>query len=398
MIYIPDEIRFILERLEKAGYCTYVVGGAVRDMLIGRRVHDYDVCTSAPPYEIQRVFADHKTAETGLKHGTVTVIRNGSPVEVTTFRRDGGYSDGRHPDSVSFTASIEEDLGRRDFTVNAIALGTDGKLTDPYGGQSDIEAKLIRCVREPERRFEEDRLRILRALRFSSELCFGIEENTAKAIRRSKELILTVSAERVYSELCRLLEGEGASAVLTGYPEVICLILGIENGDRYKKTAEKIGLLDSDHCQRLAALLFGQNAEKAAAAMRSLKAKNSDKARVVNAVRYGGADVTTAPELKKLIGKIGFDTAKDIFMIRSLFCEEAKKLYLMTADIYERKEPVFLKDLAVDGSDLTAVGVTPGRLTGEILAALLDAVIENKVKNEKSDLLAFASSFMKKKT
>ncbi len=394
---MPDEIKTVLNKLESAGYSAYAVGGAVRDMLIGRQIHDYDVCTSAPPEDIRRVFADRKTFDTGLKHGTLTVICGDYPVEVTTFRRDGGYSDGRHPDSVSFTSSVEEDLGRRDFTINAIALGADSALTDPYGGREDIEAKMIRCVRDPRQRFEEDRLRILRALRFSSELGFGIEENTAKAIRLSKELILTVSAERVYSELCRLLTGESASNVLVGYADVICLILGIETGDRFTDTAEKIGMLEPDPRQRLAALLFDQGEEKAAAAMRSLKAKNSDKTRVVNAVRYGGADVTTVPELKKLIGRIGFDTAKDIFRIRSLFCEKAKELYLMTGYIYESKEPVFIKDLAVDGGDLSAAGVAPGRLTGEILAALLDAVTENKVKNEKSDLLAFASSLMKKK-
>ena len=172
---LPDNISFVLSRLEEAGYEAYLVGGCVRDPLIGRDVSDYDVTTSALPSEVEEVFADLRVIETGIKHGTVTVLSDGEPVEITTFRTDGEYTDSRHPESVTFTRNIEDDLARRDFTVNSIAMSKDGRYVDPFGGRADIERRIIKCTGDPDKRFTEDALRIIRALRFASVLGFEID-------------------------------------------------------------------------------------------------------------------------------------------------------------------------------------------------------------------------------
>ena len=398
MFYLPDEIKLALKTLENSGYEAYVVGGAVRDMLANRPVHDYDIASSADPYEVLRVFLPFKTFETGLKHGTVTVIIGDYPIEITVFRRDSVYSDGRHPDSVTRADSITEDLSRRDFTVNAMALSLRGEITDPFGGEGDLKAKIIKCVGDPEKRFSEDHLRILRALRFSSELGFGIEENTEKKIREEKELILTVSAERIYTELCRLLEGGGASRVLSSFSDVICLILGIEPNDGYLRTAGLINKLEKDAVLRLAALLSGQTEEKAAETMRRLKAKNADRSRVKSAVKYSAVSPANKGELKKFINEAGYRTAFDVFAIRSLYDEKAKELYDKTKEIFDNGEPVSIKDLAVNGSDLIDAGIAPGKDTGAALEKLLSAVIEDRVKNEKTALIAYARTKIKKKS
>lgn len=398
VFYLPDEIKTVLKTLESAGYEAYIVGGAVRDMLAGRPVHDYDVASSARPEDVLRVFSAFKTVKTGLKHGTVTVLSGEYPVEITVFRREAAYSDGRHPDAVSYADSITEDLSRRDFTVNAAALSLRGELVDPFGGENDIKAGIIRCVGDPEKRFSEDHLRILRALRFSSELGFTIEENTEKMIRKEKELILTVSAERIYEELCRLLEGDGAAAVLTSFCSVICLILGVEQSDRFIKTAENIGRLPENAVLRLTALLFDRDEETANKTMRKLKAKNGERERVVNAVKYANAAPESRVELKKFISTAGFQTASDVFAIRSLFDPYAEELYAETNDILSKKEPVFVKDLAVNGSDLIEAGAKQGRETGRLLEMLLVSVIEGAVENERNALIAASKAFLGKKT
>ncbi|MBQ3870800.1 MAG: CCA tRNA nucleotidyltransferase [Clostridia bacterium] len=397
MFFLPGEIKYVLNKLEAAGYEAYVAGGAVRDMLIGRPVSDYDVTTSAKPDEIKRTFEDHPTIETGIKHGTVSVIVGEYRIEITTFRRESAYSDGRHPDHVTFSDRLEDDLSRRDLTVNAMAIDKNGALTDPFGGQSDIEARIIRSVNDAGERFGEDHLRILRALRFASELCFEIEENTAKAITEMKDLISTVSAERIYSELCKTLEGDGASSVLTVYGDVICPILGMDNDCDYKKAAGNVDRLKKDAILRLTSLLFSGSEEKARSVMRRLKAKNADVTRVINAVKYAKAEPENRAELKKLMRKAGIDAVKDVFEIRSLYDENAEELYRMTLDIVEKKEAVFIKDLAIDGSDLIKLGCRPGPDTGKALGLLLDAVTESKVRNEKNELTALASSIIKKK-
>lgn len=200
---IPEGVKALLDVLRRVGHAAHPVGGCVRDLLLGRTPGDFDVCTSARPEQVMALFP--RTVPTGVKHGTVTVLTGDGPVEVTTFRREGGYADGRHPDAVAFDAGLNEDLARRDFTVNAVALGAEGEVLDPFGGRADLERRLIRCVGDPDRRFAEDALRMFRALRFAAQLGFEIEEDTLAAIRRNARRAENLSGERVKAELEKIL-------------------------------------------------------------------------------------------------------------------------------------------------------------------------------------------------
>ena len=215
----------VLQGLEQAGYQAVLVGGCVRDALLGREPHDYDAAVSAPPEEILAACrSKFKCIPTGLAHGTVTVVHGGLPVEVTAFRKEGTYSDHRHPDRVAYTSRLEEDLARRDFTVNAMAWDRSG-LSDPFGGQADLAAGIIRCVGEPDRRFQEDALRVLRGLRLAAQLDFRLEGETAAAIRRNTPLLSYVAWERIQAEFLRLLCCPGAERILLDFPETVCQIV-----------------------------------------------------------------------------------------------------------------------------------------------------------------------------
>ena len=219
---IPAGARQILQTLTASGREAHLVGGCVRDLLRGVPPHDWDICTSALPEETKAYFTGRKVIETGLKHGTVTILTPDGAYEVTTYRADGAYTDGRRPDRVRFVSSLREDLARRDFTMNAIAMSLDGTLQDPFGGAADIQAGRIRCVGDPVRRFQEDGLRLMRALRFSAVLGYAIEPQTAKALRRSRAMLDHVAGERIRVELSKLLTAPHAGAVLRQYPDILC--------------------------------------------------------------------------------------------------------------------------------------------------------------------------------
>ena len=222
---LPGPVERALDRLHAAGFSAYVVGGCVRDWVLGVAPHDYDICTAARPEDMQRIFQGERTIETGLRHGTLTVLLDGMPLEITTFRLDGEYLDGRHPASVRFTGRVEDDLSRRDFTINAMAYAPAAGLVDPFGGREDCRRGVIRCVGEAEKRFAEDALRILRALRFSARLRFPIAPETDAALRAGRTQLERISRERIAAELTGLLLGDGAGGVLMAYPEVIRTVL-----------------------------------------------------------------------------------------------------------------------------------------------------------------------------
>ena len=226
---LPENISRALDMLESAGHEAWVVGGCVRDSLMGIIPHDYDITTSALPAETEQVFAGYRLIETGLKHGTVTVLADGSPIEITTYRVDGEYRDSRRPERVTFTRNIRDDVSRRDFTMNGIAYNPKQGYFDEFGGAEDIKAGVIRCIGKPEKRFREDALRILRGLRFSASLGFEIEENTARAMHDTRELLNKISAERVFSELCGLLTGRNSHRnifrVLTEFRDIAAVII-----------------------------------------------------------------------------------------------------------------------------------------------------------------------------
>ena len=264
---IPSGAAHILQRLMEAGYEAWLVGGCVRDLLRGVPPHDWDICTSARPEQTKACFAGYKVIETGLRHGTVTVLEDEELYEITTYRAEGPYSDSRRPDFVRFVPDLCEDLARRDFTVNAIAMGLDGTLRDPFGGAGDIQNGLIRCVGEPARRFREDGLRVMRALRFAAVSGWRMEEQTAQAVHDNRTVLKRVAAERINVELGKLLTGPHAGEVLRQYPDVLCVfwpqlepLAAMGRNDpwnRWEHTIRAIEAAPAELTLRLAILLHG---------------------------------------------------------------------------------------------------------------------------------------------
>ena len=432
---LPKEIDFVLGTLEDAGYGAYIVGGCVRDGLLGREVSDYDVTTSATPEEVERVFEGHRVIETGIKHGTVTVLSGEYPVEITTFRRDGEYRDGRHPESVTFTTSIGDDLSRRDFTVNSMACDRRGNVVDPFGGKSDAERGVIRCTGDAEKRFGEDALRIIRALRFSSVLGFEIEENTAAAIHEMKDSLLSISAERVFSELKKLLCGRDVYRVLRDYSDVVCTLIpemtpavGFDQMskyhcfDVYTHIIKSVEAIDPDPTLRLAMLFHdigkpyacteeepgvrhfrghGEISERIARErLAALRADNETVRLVTLFCKIH--DRPIVPErrpVRRVLSAITFDEFLMLCKIKRAdnaaqapeYRERAKtvdEIEQIGRKIVRDNECFSLRDLAVDGGDLSALGLR-GKQIGDALKEVLSLVIDEKLPNEKEEIIKY---------
>lgn len=389
---LPQNVLFILDRFRRHGYRADVVGGPVRDFYLGTIPGDYDVTTNALPDQIKEVFSDMRTVDTGIKHGTVTLVLDGSNYEITTYRVDGEYKDARHPEQVRFTARIEEDLSRRDFTMNSMAYSPDHGITDPYGAREDIDRRLIRAVGDPTVRFGEDALRILRALRFSSKLDFCIEEATRVAIFNQKHLLSAISNERIFAELTKLLAGTAARRVLLDYREVIAVFLpelsALTIPDSVKfdaaRPAVRMAYLFCRACGKDAAQSF-------ASSMRRLRCDG-------NTLRTGSAVIgamqgyrdSTDGDVLRLMSSLGADAAL-------LAAELAYTLGIGSADTAERIKkhlslatPYRLSDLAVKGTDLLSLGFG-GKQIGDLLHRLLLSVMDG-APNDKEHLLAYARS------
>lgn len=438
---LPFQICEILKRLENAGFSAFVVGGCVRDHLMGNAPYDFDITTSALPNETKRVFADCRVIDTGIKHGTVTVLYKGVSTEITTYRTDGEYSDGRHPDSVTFSRNIEDDLSRRDFTMNGIAYSPKTGFTDPFGGMSDIEAGIIRCIGEPEKRFSEDALRILRALRFSSVLGFPIEERTADAVRALKRNLRKVSAERIFAELKRLLCGGDVKRVMLDFADVFAEIIpplgteiGFDQGSKYhnstlwEHTARAVEAAPPTAEMRLAMLFhdigkpscrsvgedgechyYGHgdvSARMTEEILRVLKCDNSTRERVVEIVKYHDIPVDTSHKyIKRQLAKHGSEVFADIMhahiaddSAKHDFCREripkAREVIRIAEEIAAQKPCLSVRTLAVSGDDLRGI-VPPSPLMGEVLSRLLSEVVDEKLPNEKDTLLKRAAQLVK---
>lgn len=440
---LPFQIAEILERLERSGYDAFVVGGCVRDALMGNQPYDYDITTSALPKETERVFSGCRVIETGIKHGTVTVLYKGQSIEVTTFRVDGEYADGRHPSSVTFSRSIEDDLSRRDFTMNGIAYNPKAGLVDPFGGENDINSRTIRCIGDPELRFSEDALRILRALRFSSVLGFTIEERTSETITSHRSDLHKVSAERIFSELKRLLCGKDIKRVMLEYPKVFAEILpplaeqvGYDQGSRYhdstlyEHTARAVGAVPAEPALRLAMLFHdmgkprcrtvsedgechyyghaGISAELADELLRMLKCDNALRERVCAIVKYHDTPADPSRRIvRRRLSQYGAELFRDIMYAQiadgtaqselgRTRVENARKCLGIAEEIIAEQPCLTLKELAVSGKDLRGI-VPPSPLMGEILSELLGEVIEEKLPNEKNALLERAKELFNRK-
>ena len=431
---VNEKVQAVMQMLEEAGFEAHAVGGAVRDSLLGKEPFDWDVTTSALPEQVMALFGD-AAIPTGLKHGTVTVLQNGERIEITTYRRDGDYADHRHPVAVEFTPSLREDLQRRDFTVNAIALSRKGDVIDPFGGQADLAAGLLRAVGDAEQRFEEDALRILRGLRFASVLDFAVEEQTALAMRKKKELLRTIAAERVLEELTKLLCGKAVRRVLMEFSDILGVVIpeilpsvGFDHRnphhcfDVWEHTACAVENIPPQPILRWTMLLHDLG--KPAVCVYDHAAGKA---------RYGGHQAASVELAKEILPRLRFDrdaarrilrlvehhdrlfdpTEKSIRRMLRLFGEEDLRalIHIRRADnlaqhpdyqgrqaelaacdevlekVLAEQQCFSLAQLAVNGRDMIELGLY-GKEVGEMLDILLTAVVEEQLPNEKEVLLS----------
>ena len=431
---LPQPVKYVLERLGRAGFAAYAVGGCVRDTLLGRTPCDWDVTTAARPEQVLALFEGY-AVPTGLQHGTVTVRAEGMSLEVTTFRADGAYTDHRRPDTVTFSDALEDDLCRRDLTVNAMAMDVDGRVTDLYGGREDLAAGILRCVGGPERRFEEDALRILRTLRFAGVLGFAIEPATAAALREKAPLLSYIAPERVLSEMDRLLCGAFVLPVLLDYPDVlgVCLpeimpCVGFDQRNRHHiydvwaHTAHAVAAAPAEKVLRWAMLLhdvgkpacftmdeggvghfYGHpaiSAELAETVCRRLRMDNRTAEQVVTLVRWHDRDIPrTEKAIARAVSQLGEETFRQLLEVKRADNaaqspdDRPRLVDIQRAEgildaLLARRQCFSLRELAVDGRDMMALGLR-GRDIGAALQFLLDAVLDGAA-NDREALLALA--------
>lgn len=394
----------LLDALHGAGHAAYAVGGCVRDSLLGLDPHDWDLCTSARPEQVMALFGEKKCIPTGLQHGTVTVKQGGRLYETTTFRTEGAYSDGRHPDAVCFVPEVREDLARRDFTINAMAYSAEEGLIDPFGGQDDLAAHLVRAVGEPERRFEEDALRILRLYRFAARFGFDIDPATGAAARALGPHLDCVSAERIQEELLKLLAAPRPGSYLE--PAVLAVVLPeLEPEKQPERFAELCRTIDriepttENVPTRLAALLCPLGEAGARKALRKLKCSNAltDEVTALERETPGTPNTTLTIQAKRLLGRYELPTIQRLTALCSARHPEQTGTFAALRAEAERLTAenacCRVSQLAVNGRDLMAAGVRPGPGLRQVLNALLEAVITGQTPNEKDALLAAAAQF-----
>ena len=432
---IPSGAAHILQSLTAAGYEAYFVGGCVRDLLRGVPPHDWDICTSARPEETASCFAGSRVINTGIRHGTVTVLMDGEPYEITTYRAEGPYSDSRRPDFVRFVSDLREDLARRDFTINAIALGLDGTLRDPFGGADDIKAGLIRCVGEPARRFQEDGLRLMRALRFAAVFGCDIEDFTARAIHDHRAVLDRVAAERIQVELCKLLTGQNAGDVLREFPDVICqfwpelgpLTTLTQNNpwhcwDGWEHTLHALEAAPNHAVARLTMLLhdigkpqckstdengidhfYGHPTVSAQMAEQMLRKLKFDRAAMKQVVTLVELHDTPLPRdnrgIRRWLSRLGPEMFFRLLEVKRADMlahtpekaagelAELAKIRAGAKQIVAEGQCFSLKDLAVNGRDVIAAGAVPGPAVGRILDRLLEQVLNGELPNRREVLL-----------
>ncbi len=397
-IHIPPFAAAVIGKLCADGYEAYAVGGCVRDTMLGRAPNDWDVTTSALPETTLSLFSGadgFKAVPTGIAHGTVTVISGGEPVEVTTFRVDGKYSDHRRPDSVGFTGRLEEDLARRDFTINAMAYSPERGLIDPYGGERDLGDRIIRCVGEPERRFDEDALRILRALRFASTLGFEIDDQTAEAAVRLRALILDISRERVSAELEKLLSGVDVVNILLGYEPVFLTTIPELECENFAMAAECVGKLrgQGDFALSLAGLFCGLPERALNTALVGLKLPKRVSLRTRRAVLNVHAPLGGRKDVRRLAARLGADHTRDTIILGIALGTASPERLSELDDILTSGECISLGQLRIDGERLKALGVRPERI-GKTLGTLLSRVISGELANEEDILVSAAGGII----
>lgn len=438
MLTLTSTEQTALSVLKNSGFDAYIVGGRVRDFLLGKRNGDIDITTNAEPSQIKLAFAEYKTVETGIKHGTVTVIIDDTPVEITTFRVDSGYSDNRHPDSVRFSTNLDEDLCRRDFTINAVAYNPDNGIVDKFGGTQDIHDKIIRTVGDPDKRFKEDALRILRALRFAAVLGFSIEPNTESALFRNKDLLAGISAERVRVELSKLLCGNDAKRIILDYTEILGVVIPeivpMKNFDQInphhiynvlEHTAHVVSYTRPVTHLRFAALLhdigkvptftvdangighfYGHDRvsyEMSTGILKRLKFDNYTANRILTLIKYHDVIIKeTAQDIKYCLNILTPSLFFELIELKRadnlsqspLFSHKSEfdNMERIAHSVLANSECFSLDTLQINGKDLINLGFTDGKEIGKTLELLLDMVICGRLPNNHTDLTNFVIS------
>jgi len=440
---IPPTIIGVIEKLEERGHQVYLVGGSLRDLIIGVPVNDWDIACSATPDRVRECFKDHRVIDVGVQHGTLQVILEEGSVEITSFRSDGEYLDHRHPAAIEYVATIEEDLARRDFTMNAIAFNPRFGFIDPFGGRSDIEARLIRSVGNPDVRLQEDALRIMRALRFSSHLSFEIDGALSESLHKNRALLQKIAAERVSAELMKMLVCDNILSVLVAYSDVLSVIIpeikatvGFDQKSRYHQydiwehTARAIQSAKQDPVVRLTLLMhdlgkpdcffvdgageghfYGHDArgeELAKHRMRELRFDTATIHRVSQLIRYHQVRLRTE-NVRKWLARLGEELLRLLIEVKkgdiAAHCSSIQEHALRDLcaselrlnEMLAQGECVSLSQLAVNGDDLLDRGFEEGTLIGEILRYLLESVVEEKLKNNKAELLEAAARYIEYK-
>ena len=439
---IEEGALFILETLESHGFEAYVVGGCVRDSLLGKTPQDWDICTNALPDDVKRCTAPLPVIETGIQHGTVTVIYHHMSYEVTTYRTEGSYSDNRRPDYVKFVRELKEDLSRRDFTINAMAYHPKRGLADYFGGKEDLQNGIIRCVGNAEVRFDEDGLRIMRALRFASVYGFETESQTAQAILEKKEHLCRIAAERIQVELRKLLSGKGADNILTRYREVFEVIIPeihamagfAQNNphhvfDVWTHTVKSIVAVPPNEILRLTMLLhdigkplcytedesgtghFYNHAEESARLARMilnrLRFEKETIRAVTELVQYHGLDIPANTRcVKRWMNRLGAEQFRRLTEVwradilaqapqfQSEKLEKIQQITVCMQTVLEQGQCFRRKDLAVNGRDLIEIGIPPGKQVGAVLDFLMESVLEERAENSREELLRLAREKM----
>jgi len=442
-IKIPDEVKYIIDTLENNGYEAYAVGGCVRDSILGIEPKDWDICTPALPEQIVKIFQEHNIIETGLKHGTITLILNYKPFEITTYRIDGVYIDNRRPDKVDFVNDLKIDLSRRDFTVNAMAYNPKKGLADFFDGVKDLKSGIIKCVGDANKRFQEDALRIMRAMRFASVLGFEIDRDTSKAMLDNKKLLKNISAERIAVELNKMIAGKNIEKILSNHifviteiiPEISPMIGFKQNNpwhylDVWQHTLKSLVNIPADNILRLTMLLhdtgkphcytesgdgtghfYGHQQishDISKKILSRLKYDNYTYETVAKLILYHDADIQpNRKNIKRWLNKIGEKRFRQLLEVKKAdnkaqeLTRTQVKLELLDNiesilnEIIEQKQCFSLKDLAVNGSDLIVVGIPEGNKIGIVLNQLMEMVLDEQVENDKIKLIEIVENIKK---
>jgi len=432
---LPKHVKAIITTLEKAGFEGYAVGGCVRDTLLGKEPDDWDITTSAAPQQVKELFS--RTIDTGIQHGTVTVLMDRETYEVTTYRIDGEYEDGRHPKEVVFTANLLEDLKRRDFTINAMAYNDKSGIVDAFGGMDDLENKVIRCVGDPVERFTEDALRMMRAVRFSGQLGYEIDEKTGQAVTQLAPTLSKISAERICTELTKLMVSPHPDYLRKAYelgmtrvflPEFDAVMETLQNNPHHCYSAGEHILHSLNHVRADKVLRFAmlfhdlgkavtrttdeegidhfhghveRSADMTDLIMKRLRFDNDTREKVVRLVKYHDLKIELTPKaVRRAIVKTGeelfpylLEVKRADFLAQSMYLreekeEELKQLEAIYKEVIANKDCTSVKMLAVNGSDLIAAGMKPGKELGAALQRLLEIVLEDPSLNTKEYLLS----------